>query len=122
MQITMATSVRTGLIAVLALLGVGLAVRAILEQVGAADAPSRSARLLVGLRGFRLTVIGLALLGVAGGWFWGATWLVVLSLGIAGEETFESSVMIWGLEREQGRGLRRNGERPVQRAAPLATR
>lgn len=49
------------------------------------------------LGGFRMMVIGLGLLGAAAGWHYDITWLLVLSLAFAGEETFESSVMIGAL-------------------------
>ncbi len=93
---------RTDLIAALALLGAGLAVHGLCRLAGGLRSPSSSsATLPTALRGFRVAVIGLALVGVAGAWLWGQVWLLVLSLGIAGEETLESSVMIWALERER---------------------
>lgn len=102
-------------ILVLALLGVGWAgqgVRLFFRGVGS---PSPDARtLLSALRGFRLAVIGLALVGVAGAWWWGEVWLLVLSLGIAGEETLETSLMIWALKQEH-RSCAHGRRRPLPR-------
>lgn len=99
------------LIVVLALLGTGVTVHGLrLLAQGLGSSSPDSATLLTALRGFRVAVIGLALVGVAGAWQWGEVWLLVLSLGIAGEETVESSVMIWALEQERrrpGAGQRR---------------
>jgi hypothetical protein len=88
-------------IAVLTLLGLGLVFEAIYAQIRSVAPWSSTTRLLTWLRGFRLTIIGLALVGVALAWFWGETWLLVLSLGIAGEEIFETSWMISTLEHER---------------------
>lgn len=44
------------------------------------------------IRGFRRTVIGLALIGVAVAWTWQLLWVLVLSLAIGGEEVLESSI------------------------------
>jgi hypothetical protein len=94
--------------AALALFGAGLALHSLRRLVQGLGSPSPdSATLLTGLRGFRLAVIGLALVGVAGAWWWGEVWLLVLSLGIAGEETLETSMMIWALNQERRRvGMR----------------
>lgn len=58
------------------------------------------------LRGFRLMVIGIGLLGAAAGWHYGITWLLVFSLAFAGEETWESSLMLGAMpssaKRKQG--------------------
>ena len=51
------------------------------------------------MRGFRSTVIGLALLGIAAAWTWQLVWLLVLSLAIGGEETFESSIHAYAIRR-----------------------
>jgi len=64
------------------------------------------AKVLTWVRGFRLTMIGLALAGTGAGWLLGQTWLIVLSLAIGGEETLESSIMHFALTR--GRDLRLN--------------
>ncbi|SRR6266542_5431885 len=62
------------------------------------------AKVLTWVRGFRLSMIGLALAGSGAGCLFGQTWLVVLSLAISGEETLESSIMHFALTR--GRDLR----------------
>jgi len=62
------------------------------------------AKVLTWVRGFRLSMIGLALAGSGAGWLFGQTWLVVLSVAIGGEETLESSIMHFALTR--GRDLR----------------
>ena len=51
------------------------------------------------MRGFRLTVIGLAVVGVGAAWLWQLGWLLALSLAIGGEETLESSIAIAALRR-----------------------
>src|SRR5687768_7696744 len=86
----------------LALVGGGMVVEAIHAQIKSSKVPwSSTTRLLVWIRGFRLTIAGLALVGVALAWWLGEVWLLVLSLGIAGEEIFETSWMISTLERER---------------------
>ncbi len=62
------------------------------------------AKVLTWVRGFRLSMIGLALAGSGAGWLLDQTWLIVLSLAIGGEETLESSIMHFALTR--GRDLR----------------
>jgi hypothetical protein len=86
-----------------ALIGAGLIALAIIRQVTARSPWSQTSRLLTWLRGFRLTIIGLALIGAALALLSGQTWLLVLSLGIAGEEIFETSWMISTLERDRRR-------------------
>jgi hypothetical protein len=61
-------------------------------------------KVLTWVRGFRLSMIGLALAGSGAGWLFDQTWLIVLSLAIGGEETLESSIMHFALTR--GRDLR----------------
>lgn len=62
------------------------------------------AKVLTFLMGFRMSVIGLALVGIGAGWMWDITWLLVLSLAIGGEETLESTVHIFAVTR--GKDLR----------------
>jgi len=96
-------------IAALAVVGLVMIAEAVYWQIRSADTPwSSTSRLLTWLRGFRLTIIGLALVGVALAWWFGEVWLLVLSLGIAGEEIFETSWMISTLERD-----RRNKQRAI---------
>lgn len=61
-------------------------------------------KVITWVRGFRLSMIGLALAGTGAGWLLDQTWLIVLSLAIGGEETLESSIMHFALTR--GRDLR----------------
>ena len=51
------------------------------------------------MHGFRLTVIGLAVVGIGAAWLWHLGWLLALSLAIGGEETLESSIAIAALRR-----------------------
>jgi hypothetical protein len=69
------------------------------------------AKVLTWVRGFRLSMIGLALAGTGAGWLLDQTWLIVLSLAIGGEETLESTVMHFALTR---------GRDPSAYAGPLA--
>jgi len=66
---------------------------------GVVHAPEHRAnrRLLDGLSGFRLAVIGLCALGVGASWMWQISWLLGLSLIIGGEELLESTVLIAAL-------------------------
>jgi hypothetical protein len=55
------------------------------------------------IEGFRLTVFGLALIGVGAAVIWRAQWLLLLALGIGFVEILESSALIavwrWGRRR-----------------------
>ena len=55
------------------------------------------------LRGFRMMVIGIGLLGTAAGWHYDITWLLVFSLAFAGEETFETSLMLGAMPNSTNR-------------------
>ena len=57
-------------------------------------------RIVVWIQGFRLSIIGLALAGIGAAWALHLTWLLVLSLAIGGEETLESSLVIFALRRK----------------------
>jgi hypothetical protein len=46
------------------------------------------------MEGFRLTVFGLVLIGVAAAIYWQARWLLLLALGIGFVEILESSTLI----------------------------
>ncbi len=61
-------------------------------------------KVLTWVRGFRLSMTGLALAGSGAGWALDQTWLIVLSLAIGGEEMLDSSFMHVPLTR--GRDLR----------------
>ena len=56
---------------------------------------------LVWMRGFRLTIFGLALAGVGAAWLWQLDWLLALSLAIGGEETLETSIAISALRAQR---------------------
>jgi hypothetical protein len=90
-----------------ALLGAGspLLLAGLVIEVDGITRPLRDpVKVLTWVRGFRLSMIGLALAGTGAGWLLDQTWLIVLSLAIGGEETFESSIMHFALTR--GRDLR----------------
>ncbi len=55
------------------------------------------------MTGFRLGVVGLALVGIALAWLWQQVWLLAIALGVGGEELLESSAYV--------AALRRRGER-----------
>ncbi len=67
------------------------------------------------VRGLRLMLLGLALIGLGAAWQWHLLWLFVLALVFGAEEMLETSVVIRVLRRP----LRR-GERPhaVTTASP----
>ncbi|HLZ69730.1 MAG TPA: hypothetical protein VKV26_07450 [Dehalococcoidia bacterium] len=58
------------------------------------------------MRGFRLTVVGLALAGVGAAWLWQIGWLLAVALIVGFGETLESSLDIDAFSREQGTGDR----------------
>ena len=58
-----------------------------------------SEKILQWIQGFRFLIIGLGLAGLGAAWAWHLTWLLVLSLAIGGEETLESSIVIFALRR-----------------------
>ncbi len=88
-------------ISALIALGIGLALWGMLMVVnGLRDAlGGDSGKLLPWIQGFRLSIIGLALAGLGVAWGWHLTWLLVLTLAIGGEETLESSIVIFALRR-----------------------
>ncbi len=65
------------------------------REVPAAD--SRHNLLLI--RGFRSSVMGLALAGLALAWSLHSTAILLLSIGIGGVETVESSALLFALTR-----------------------
>ena len=89
--------------ATLLALGLVLALRGLRRCSIALPRPRSGAmQPLLWMRGFRLTLIGLALAGVGAGWLWGLDWLIALSLAIGGEETLESSIAIHALRAQHG--------------------
>lgn len=81
--------------AVAGIMLIALGVRRQVQGLSRSWATDRSLRRALG--GFRMMVIGLGLLGAAAGWHYQITWLLVLSLAFAGEETFETSLMLSAL-------------------------
>jgi len=51
------------------------------------------------MRGFRLAVVGLCLVGIAVAWVWQVLWLFVAAGAIMGEELLETSVIVEVLKR-----------------------
>ena len=95
------TVIQLALIVVGALIGA----RGLVQEWNGLRRPiSDPAKVLTFLMGFRMSVIGLALLGIGAGWMSGITWLLVLSLAIGGVETLESTVHIFAVTR--GKDLR----------------
>ena len=74
---------------------------------------------LTWMRGFRLTIIGLAIAGVAAAWAWHSAFLLVLALLIGGGETFESSLDIFALRR--GRRMQEEQDRRKRRETAAQT-
>jgi hypothetical protein len=63
------------------------------------------------MRGFRLAVVGLCLVGIAAAWVWQVLWLFVAAAAIMGEELLETSVIIETLKRHPSPvASRRSGE------------
>jgi hypothetical protein len=88
--------------AALLALGVALALRGLHRCREAFPRPrSASMQPLAWMLGFRLTIIGLALVGAGAAWLWGLPWLLALSLAIGGEETLETSIAISALRAQQ---------------------
>ena len=91
--------------AALAILGVQLVWRGLRgNAAGERALVSRRADMLSRIEGFRLTVFGLVLLGVAAAVVWQAQWLLLLALGIGFVEILESSTLIavWRRSRRSG--------------------
>ncbi len=53
------------------------------------------------VRGFRYSVVGLAIVALGAAWQWHLLWLLLLALAIGGEELLESSIVIFALRRGQ---------------------
>ncbi|MEE9325038.1 MAG: hypothetical protein V3U90_05770 [Dehalococcoidia bacterium] len=83
---------------VLMALGAALAMVGLRNELDGLLRPVRDPeKVLTLIRGFRLAIIGLALIGLGAAWLWGLAWLLILSLAIGGEETLESSIVIYAL-------------------------
>jgi hypothetical protein len=99
------TSWQTYAASVLLAVGTPLLVAGLVIELNGIMRPLKDpAKVITWVRGFRLSMIGLALAGAGAGWLLDQTWLIVLSLAIGGEETLESSIMHFALTR--GRDLR----------------
>lgn len=84
--------------------GLTLATWSVRRGVVAARREARDpGRALALLRGFRMSVVGLAVAGIGAAWCWQLGWLLGLSLIIGGEELLESTVVITALHH----GVRR---------------
>src|SRR5262245_28692458 len=82
----------------LMLTGVLLAIEGARRQIGGITRPiGDPSKGLTWMRGFRRTIIGLAILGIGAAWMWQAPWLLALSLVIGAGEVFESSLDVWAL-------------------------
>jgi hypothetical protein len=79
--------------------GLFLAARGVMGCYRAFPRPTASMRPLGWMRGFRLTLIGLAVAGGGAAWLWGMPWLLALALAIGGEEALETSIAIRALRR-----------------------
>ena len=95
---------RTYPAAALALLGLALLLRGL--WFGSAGSPGllRQGRdAFAWIRCFQVAVGGLALVGVAAAWVWRQPWLLVVALGILGEELLETSRILIALKRSRRR-------------------
>jgi hypothetical protein len=102
---TLTASWQTYAASILIAAGTPLLVAGLMIELDGLTRPLRDpAKVITWVRGFRLSMIGLALAGAGAGWLLDETWLIVLSLAIGGEETLESSIMHFALTR--GRDLR----------------
>jgi hypothetical protein len=72
------------------------------------------------VRGLRISLAGIALTGLGFGWLLEQSWLVALSLAFAGEEMWESSVVIGALRHgvEGPRGRKRIPPPPLRMPTP----
>jgi hypothetical protein len=87
--------------AMLLAVGLALAWRGVRRCHAAFPRPRASMQPLLWMRGFRLTLFGLALAGTGAAWLWQLEWLFWLSLAIGFEETLETSIAIYGLRRAE---------------------
>ncbi len=64
---------------------------------------------LAWMTGFRLGVVGLALVGIGLAWFWQQVWILAIALGVGGEELLESSSYVAVMKRRAASDERRAG-------------
>jgi len=94
--------------------GIPLAVRGLRVEWSVLFRPLRhSGKVLMFFRGFRMSIIGLALIGIGAGWMWDQTWLILLSAVIGIEETIESSIDVFALTRGKDLRLGPQSARPL---------
>ena len=104
--------------AALAFLGLALVLRGL--WFGSAGSPGllRQGRdAFAWIRCFQVAVAGLALVGVAAAWAWRQPWLLVLALGVLGEEMLETSRILTALNRNPSRRPTGRGARHRQATA-----
>lgn len=90
--------------AAVALLGLALLARGL--WLGLAGSPGllRQGRdAFAWIRCFQLAVVGLALICLAAAWVWRQPWLLVIALGIVGEELLETSRILTALKQRPRR-------------------
>jgi hypothetical protein len=85
--------------AALALYGLALLANGLWFGFRGSDGLLREREALGWMRGFRLAVVGLCVVGIAVAWVWQVLWLFVAAVGIMGEELLETSVIIEVLKR-----------------------
>ena len=56
---------------------------------------------LIWVRGFRLSIVGLAVVALAAAWQWQQLWVLLIALAIGGEEALETSIVIFALRRSK---------------------
>lgn len=108
--------------AALALLGLTMTLRGL--WFGSAGRPGllRQGRDAVAwIRCFQIAVGGLALVGVDAAWVWRQPWLLVVALGILGEEMLETSRILTAMKRGQSRRTRASGNASRPTRGPART-
>jgi hypothetical protein len=88
----------------LALIGLALVVRGL--WFGSSGRPGllRQGRdTYAWIRSFQIAVGGLVLIAIAAAWAWRQPWLLVLALGVLGEEMLETSRILTALNRDPRR-------------------
>lgn len=88
----------------LALLGLGMLARGLwFGRPGRPGLLRQGRDAAAWIRSFQIAVAGLALVGIAAAWAWRQPWLLVVALGILGEELFETSRILTALNRNPSR-------------------
>lgn len=104
--------------AAMVLAGVMLTVRGLQRQAAARRAPAgtmeKPIRMMLGLR---LVLIGIPLIAIAAGWVFQQAWLFWIGVVVAGEETFETTMLLAAL-REGERAQALIARRTASRASP----